>query len=80
MTDYPRQPRPVPQKDVGMAYVFWLMLGLFGGHKFYLGRTGMGLAYLFTLGFLGFGLLLDLFTLPGQVRHANDALYGKHVK
>lgn len=75
----PIQPRPIPQKDVGIAYLFWFFLGALGGHKFYLGRIGLGVAYLLTLGFLGIGVLIDLFTLPRQVRATNDALYGKAV-
>ncbi|GAA0449633.1 NINE protein [Actinoplanes hulinensis] len=59
------------QKQVGIAYVLWFFFGAIGVHKFYLGKTGLGIAYIFTLGFLGFGLLYDLFTLPGQVRKAN---------
>lgn len=62
---------PVPFKEVGIAYLFWFFLGVLGAHKFYLRKTGLGIAYLFTLGFLGFGLLYDLFTLPSQVRGAN---------
>src|SRR5215475_9078884 len=46
---------PVPvvaytQKDVGIAYLFWLFFGLVGAHQFYLGKTGRGLLYLFTFG------------------------------
>lgn len=73
----PYQPHPIPvatrsEKDVGIAYVLWLFLGLVGGHKFYLGRIGIGVAYLLTLGFLGLGVLIDLFTLPSQVRRENS--------
>ncbi|HZJ04428.1 MAG TPA: TM2 domain-containing protein [Nocardioidaceae bacterium] len=59
------------QKSLGVAYLFWFFLGGFGAHKFYLGRVGMGFAYMFTLGFLFIGLLIDLFTLPQQTRQAN---------
>lgn len=62
---------PVPFKEVGIAYLFWFFLGGLGAHKFYLRKKGLGIAYLFTLGFLGFGLLYDLFTLPSQVRGTN---------
>jgi len=40
----------------------------------YLGQTGFGLAMLFTFGFLGFGQLLDLFLIPGAVKHANRSV------
>jgi TM2 domain-containing membrane protein YozV len=59
-------------KETGIAYLFWLFLGLVGAHQFYLGKTGRGLLYLFTLGgFFGIGCLIDLFTLPAQVRQVN---------
>ncbi|TDQ51629.1 TM2 domain-containing protein [Actinorugispora endophytica] len=66
-----QQQSPANGKSVGVAYVLWFFLGALGIHKFYLGKTGLGIAYIFTLGFLGFGLLYDLFTLPSQVRAAN---------
>ena len=64
----------VPLKTSGAAYLWWLFLGGFGAHKFYLGRPGMGVLYLLTFGLLWVGLIWDLFTLPGQVRRANDLL------
>ena len=58
--------------DVGrslvVAYVLWLLWGMFGVHKFYLGRPVLGFVYLLTGGLLGLGWLYDLFTLPWQVR------------
>ena len=59
------------QKSTATAYLLWFFLGVLGIHKFYLGKTGIGVLYLFTLGLLGFGTLYDLFTLPSQVRQAN---------
>ena len=63
-----------PQKDVGITYLLWLLLGVIGAHKFYLGRPAMGVVYLLTLGLLGVGLLVDLFTIPRQVRAHNAGL------
>lgn len=60
-----------PIKTVGMAYLFWALLGLVGGHHFYLGQTGKGVLYLLTGGLLGIGWLVDAVTLGGQVRRAN---------
>ncbi len=44
---------------------FWLcfFLGIFGGHKFYEGKTGMGILYIFTAGLFGIGYLIDLVTI-----------------
>lgn len=64
----------VNQKSTGVAYLLWFLLGLVGGHQFYLGKVGRGLLYLFTLGILGIGTLIDLFTLPSQVRQVNTQL------
>lgn len=60
-----------PLLNQGTVYLFWLLLGLVGGHQFYMGKTGRGLFYLFTVGGLGVGWLLDLFTIPAQVRAMN---------
>jgi TM2 domain-containing membrane protein YozV len=59
------------QKSVGVAYALWFFFGIIGVHQFYLGKTVRAVTYIFTFGWLGIGLLIDLFTLPGQVRAAN---------
>ena len=60
-------------KSLGVAYAFWLVLGLLGGHRYYLARTGTGLLQTLTLGGLGVWWLVDLVFLPGMVRRANGA-------
>ena len=40
-------------KNKWTAFVLCLLLGYFGAHKFYEGKVGMGVLYLFTLAFLG---------------------------
>ena len=65
----------VPLKSKCVAYLLWGFLGWAGAHKFYLGKIGMGILYLFTLGLFGIGLLIDLFTLGNQVDIYN-ALHG----
>lgn len=60
-----------PQLSVGTAYILWLLLGLVGGHQFYMGKTGRGLFYLFTFGGLFVGVVIDMFTLSSQVRAVN---------
>ena len=40
-----------------------LLLGFFGGHKFYEKKYGMGVLYLFTIGLFGFGWMYDTIKL-----------------
>lgn len=70
MTTQTHTPAP-PRKRLLWGYLSLLFLGAFGVHQFYLGKTGRGLLYLFTLGLLGLGVLVDLFTLPAQTRDVN---------
>jgi len=58
-------------KSKTTAYLLWLFLGLFGGHKFYLGKTGIGILYLCTAGLFFVGWIIDLFTLGRQVDKYN---------
>lgn len=46
-----------------VALLLCLFLGLFGVHKFYLGKIGMGVLYFFTYGLFSIGWLVDLFVL-----------------
>ena len=51
------------EKNKWVALALCVFLGCFGGHKFYEGKTGVGVLYLFTGGLLGIGLLVDIVTL-----------------
>ena len=55
------------------AYILWAVsgFGALGLHRFYLGKSGTGLLWLFSGGLGGIGGLYDLFTLPRQVQEAN---------
>ena len=57
--------------SVGTAYLLWLFFGVMGAHRFYLGRVGTGLLYLFTGGVAGLGWFVDVFRIPSLVREAN---------
>jgi TM2 domain-containing membrane protein YozV len=58
-------------KSKSTAYILCIFLGVFGAHKFYLNRNGMGLLYLLTFGVFGLGWIIDLFTLNNQVEICN---------
>lgn len=57
--------------DYSLAWLLLTFLGLFGVHRFYLGKIVTGLVYLLTGGLFGFGLLYDFWTLNGQVSEIN---------
>jgi len=78
------------KKSTGLAYVLWFFFGGLGVHRFYLGRTGSGIAmliifllsliltivYVGLLGFivLGVWVIVDAFLIPGIARQYNQAL------
>ena len=59
--------------NYSVAWILLTFLGPFGLHRFYLGKWGTGLLYLFTLGLLGLGVLYDFWTLNSQVSELNHA-------
>lgn len=53
-------PANVSDKKRLAAALLCFLLGVFGVHRFYVGKVGTGLLWLFTLGFVGLGMLADL--------------------
>lgn len=50
-------------KNKWVSLVLCLFLGFLGAHKFYEGKIGMGVLYLFTLGLCGIGIVIDFFVI-----------------
>lgn len=61
------------RKNPGTAYALWCfsLIGLCGVQRMYAGQTGLGIAYLLTLGFCGIGQIIDLFLIPGFIADQN---------
>ena len=54
-----------------IAWVLLTFLGIFGLHRFYMGKIGTGLLYLLTLGLFGIGIIYDYWTLNEQLSSRN---------
>jgi TM2 domain-containing membrane protein YozV len=62
------------QYDYSVAWILQTFLGVFGIHRFYLGKIGTGVLWLLTAGLFGIGWLYDFCTLNEQVDERNQAL------
>jgi TM2 domain-containing membrane protein YozV len=58
-----------------VAWVLLTFLGIFGIHRFYMGKWGTGLIYLFTCGFFLIGIIYDYWTLNDQISQQNTREY-----
>lgn len=78
------------KKSAGIAYLLWFFLGMFGAHRFYMGKSGSGAAQLiltiigiatavavvgfFIIAIVGLWVLIDLFAVGGWVKVHNLAV------
>ncbi|MCB0067775.1 MAG: TM2 domain-containing protein [Caldilineaceae bacterium] len=60
-------------KDYNLTWLLLAFTGLFGLHRFYLGKWVTGIVYLLSAGLLGIGIIYDYWTLNGQVSEINSA-------
>lgn len=58
-------------KSKSTMFILWLLTGLLGGHRFYVGKNLSGIVYLFTCGLLFIGWGLDFFRLGSMVDSYN---------
>lgn len=65
---------PPGRTDYGISWVLLFLLGIFGVHRFYMGKIITGVIYLLSGGILGIGVIYDILTLNTQIADQN-ALY-----
>lgn len=56
-----------------ITWVLLTFLGIFGIHRFYMGKWISGIIYLLTGGIIGLGVLYDFWTLNDQVSEINSS-------
>ncbi len=64
------------RKTIG--YILWIF-GFTGSHRFYYGKPVSGTIYLFTLGLLFIGWIVDLFLIPSMDRQADIRFHGGRI-
>ncbi|ANG65339.1 hypothetical protein A8C75_17575 [Marinobacterium aestuarii] len=57
--------------NYNIAWILLTFLGIFGAHRFYMGKWLSGLLYLLTGGLLLIGVIYDFWTLNDQVSENN---------
>lgn len=50
-------------KNKWVSLILCIFLGWIGAHKFYEGKVGMGILYLFTFGLFGIGWIVDIISI-----------------
>jgi len=67
---------------VGMSYVFWLFLGIFSAHRFYMGKPGSAIlqimSYFVLVGIVWW--IVDGFRMGSMVEERKDQLRGRLIK
>jgi TM2 domain-containing membrane protein YozV len=66
------EPNPSERSRLA-ALLLCVLLGWLGAHRFYVGKVGSGLLWLFTIGLLGMGVIFDLVLIAtGEFRDQRD--------
>jgi len=58
--------------DYNLCWILLTFLGVFGVHRFYMGKWLTGLIWLCTVGLFGLGILYDYWTLNAQIDELAD--------
>ncbi|MCF6409356.1 TM2 domain-containing protein [Pseudalkalibacillus salsuginis] len=64
------------KKSTAVTWLLWLFLGGLGGHRYFLGKVGSGIAMTLTLGGFGIWALIDAFFINGMLKTKNEEIEG----
>ena len=67
------------KKSTAATWILWFFLGGLGGHRYYLGKIGSGVAMTLTLGGLGIWTFIDIFLIMGMINKKNNEIESQIV-
>lgn len=62
------------KKSTATTWILWFFFGGLGGHRYYLGKIGSGVAMTLTLGGLGIWTIIDIFLMNGMISKKNSEI------
>lgn len=71
MSEQASRQYPAGRVDYNIAWLLHIFLGMFGVHRFYMGKLISGVIWLITAGLFGIGYIYDTLTLNDQVAELN---------
>lgn len=76
----PQDSRQISTKSRLVAFLLCYIFGMFGAHRFYVGKKGTAILYIFTMGLFGVGMIVDtLKIILGKFRDVEDNLITKWI-
>lgn len=77
----PQETRQISSKSRLVAFLLCYIFGMFGAHRFYVGKKGTAILYIFTMGLFGVGMLIDtLMIILGKFADVEDKLITKWIE
>ncbi len=71
----------VSNKSRLVAFLLCYMFGMFGAHRFYVGKKVTAVLYILTMGLFGIGLLVDILKIIlGKFKDVEDNLITKWIE
>ena len=66
------------EKSFAITFLLCLFVGFFAVHRFYTGKIGTGIIFIFTLGGLGIWWIVDYYMIIFGAFRDRDGLYVRH--
>lgn len=71
----------ISKKSRLVAFLLCYIFGMFGAHRFYVGKKGTAILYILTMGLFGVGMLIDaLMIILGKFKDVEDNLITKWIE